>query len=132
MLPHRRLLSAEPVPIAMTELGIAVAVVRVPLAILLPQQQLGHAFAFEFRVDFPIVGIPEPPLARQRLTGEQHPAQCALIHLRRQWPADVRCPGAGQVGGDGAQAKVQGLRNIPLAESCRERQAEYFFDFSHR
>ena len=49
-LAHGALLPAEPVPVAVAELGVAVTPARVALGVFLPHQPLGHMRTSEFLV----------------------------------------------------------------------------------
>jgi len=70
-LTHTALLATLPDPVAMAELGIAVAIIGMALAILLPQQLLGHAFTFQLLVDGREVRFRKTPLPGDRLCRKQ-------------------------------------------------------------
>ena len=63
-LPHAALLAPQPDLVAMTELGITVAIIRMALTILLPQQQFGHTFTFQFLADRRRSPVPQSGVAR--------------------------------------------------------------------
>jgi hypothetical protein len=106
-LAQGALLQSLPVRIALAELGVAVAAVRVLLGVFLPQQLLGDALALERLVH----GGPVRCLIAGRGlrigAGVEQAGQPALIiELRRQGPAEALLLGLGEQLLDGPDARL--------------------------
>ena len=78
-LAHAALLAPQPDPVAMTELGITVAIIRMPLTILLPQQEFGHAFTLQFLADCREVRLRKAALPGDGLGRKQQTSQITLV-----------------------------------------------------
>jgi len=91
----------------MAELGIAVTVFGMLLAIFLPQQLLGHRFVFEFQMDGWEVRIREASLAGHRLGWEEESPEITLAQFLGNGPTEPCLLGSGQVIHDGPVANIE-------------------------
>ena len=95
-LAHGALLPAQPVAVAVAELGVAVTAVRILLRIVLPDQPLGDMGTPQFLVH-------RGPVRRRTAragagigAGVEQPGQTGVIQVIRQRPGQVQCPGAAE------------------------------------
>ena len=79
VLAHRHVAVASPNPIALTELGVAVAI-GVQFAVFEPQQLQGHPLLGEFLLHHVVVGL---GVVRRGLgdVGEETPFEFVVVHL---------------------------------------------------
>ena len=96
VLAHGAFLLAAPMPVAITELGIAVAAVRILLGVLFPQQLLGHVGPLEFQMyDWPVRHLVAAGGAGIGGRVEQD-RESVVIQIVGQWPAQFQGSGLGQ------------------------------------
>ena len=88
-------LLAAPVPVAVTELGVAVTPVRVALGIFFPQQLFGHMRPFQLLVNCRPVRDLVAPAAAGIGAGIEQLGQPGVIQRRRGAASSVAGPGPG-------------------------------------
>ena len=115
----------------MAELGIAVAVFRMLLAIFLPQQLLGHRLVFEFQVDGGEVWFRKTPLASHRLGWKEEPTEITLTQVFGNGPTESCLLGSGQVIHHGAVANIERLGDGPIAQPSLMPKTQNVFNFAH-
>ena len=130
-LPHAALLAPQPNLVAMTELGITVAIIRMALTILLPQQQFGHTFTFQFLADRRKVRFRKAALPGGCLGWKQQTPQVTFEHAFRKRPAKSCLFGAVQVIHHRAIANIQGIGDASIGQSGFVSKPQNVFDFTH-
>jgi hypothetical protein len=120
--------TARPLPIPLAKLAVGVAV-RVPGAVLLPQQQERDAGPLQFLMQ-------RGPVRHDAVCGRCRPAKQArfqhtVVHIVSERPDQTSGRGALQVGGDRAEPDPARLRNGTLREPG-EFQSKNVAKFSHR
>ncbi len=131
MLPHGTLLLLAPEPVALAELGVAVAAVRVLLDIFLPQQLLGHVGAFEFQVKRRPVWHLEPAGTAGICGGVEQPGELVVIQVVGQWPGQAqRCRPCQQLL-DTADAELGTATDLADGQAAGQPEPEYVSNFTH-
>ena len=130
-LAHAAFLAAQPLEIAVTELGIAITVIRVLLAVFLPEQLLGDLLLFELNVGVGEIGFDKPSLPGTGLGREQQPTQVPLIHAVWQGPLKLGLIGSLQVIHDRAIANIECLGDIAVTEFGFVAKPQDVLDFTH-
>ena len=113
-LAHRRPQPPRPLPVDLTELGVAVAG-RMDLEVLLPEELQGDAVAPEFAVDVRTVGA--GPIVHRRAAGKQPSRQPRVVELWRQRPAEAAARRPLQVAGHRARTDGAGLSDLPVGQA---------------
>ena len=115
-LAHGALLLLLPVPEAVTVLRVAVTSIGILGSVFLPQQLLGHVFAFEFLID----GWPVRQLiagGRSGIgAGIEHGCQAAIVQVLWQWPGNLQGIGPGQELLDGPDTGLGAGADLPDRE----------------
>ena len=131
VLAHRALQCLAPGPVSGAELRVAVAAVREPGRVFLPDQLLGHAWAFELEMN----GRPVRGLEPTRVLGMRgrikQPRQRRLVELCRQRPGQPQLLGPGQQLLDRPDADLGAPESDGSTAQRTQAQAQHILDFSH-
>jgi len=125
-LAHAALLTAQPDPVVVAELGIAVAIVGMALAIL-----LGDTFAFQLLADHRKVRLHKATLPGDRLGGKQQTPQTPFIQAVGNRPAQPGLLDPVQVLHHRAIADIQGTGDAAVGQSRFMAKPQNVFDFAH-
>ena len=129
-LAHDRREPPRPVAIVLAKGRIAVAV-RVPAAILVPEQREGDPRPLQLAVDRRPVRLGEPAPLRRRRRREEQPLQRRLVQTFRQRPGQTRHFRTAQILRDRAAADTDARPDLPGGTASRV-EPQYILDLPHR
>ena len=129
-LAHRRRKSAAPAPCQVAEPAVAVAI-RLLGAILLPQQQKGHAGAAQLGVDAGPLRLRPQRLHRCEGRREELALQRHVIQRRRHRPRDADHGGPAQILGHRVAADADHGGYLVATMAADVFEAEHFSNLSH-